>query len=108
MKLNKLLIISFVLFFFLNNCTTLNEAGNVLRNEKTASTDEFLIKKKGPLTQPPDFENMPVPSSSKEEAGSEKKSIQNILKTKQTNAKNNQIKPSSTEQSILKKFKSEK
>ena len=51
---------------------------------------------------------MPVPSSSKEEAGSEKKSIQNILKTKQTNAKNNQIKPSSTEQSILKKFKSEK
>ena len=53
-KLNLLLVI-FILFAACNN---LNEAKKVLKNEKTSTTDEFLVKKKEPLTMPPDFEKL--------------------------------------------------
>ena len=36
------------------------------RNEKIKNTDEFLIKKKEPLTQPPDFDKIPEPGSERE------------------------------------------
>ena len=46
MKLSKSIILTLSLFIILNSCGTFNEASKVLRNEKTNSIDEFLIKKK--------------------------------------------------------------
>ena len=46
MKIIKLLSILFISSAVLNSCSSLGEAGKVLRNEKSTSTDEFLIKKK--------------------------------------------------------------
>jgi len=46
MNFIKLLILSFILSIILNSCASLSEAGKVLRNDKTRSSDEFLIKKK--------------------------------------------------------------
>ena len=105
MKLSKSIILTLSLFIILNSCGTFNEASKVLRNEKTNSIDEFLIKKKGPLTQPPDFEKIPEPSSAKNTQESDQNNIKKILKTNKAQQNNSQTKASSTEESILKKIK---
>ena len=65
MKIIKTWSIFFIFNLTLISCSSLGEAGKILRNEKTASTDEFLIKKQQPLTQPPDFDKIPEPGSIK-------------------------------------------
>ena len=52
-----------ILIFLLAGCGSLSEAGKALRNEKINSTDEFLIEKRGPLTLPPDMNELPKPRS---------------------------------------------
>ena len=42
----------------------MKEAGQVLRNEKIKTNDEFLVKKKQPLILPPDYDKIPAPGSS--------------------------------------------
>ena len=63
------------LFIFLVSCGTFSEAGKALRNEKTRTTDEFLIEKRGPLSLPPKMGELPKPGSKKET----KKRKENIL-----------------------------
>ncbi len=53
----------FILIFLLTACSGLSEAGKALRNEKVRSTDEFLIEKRGPLTLPPNMNELPKPKS---------------------------------------------
>jgi len=57
----------FFYFIFLANifssCSGFQEAAKVLRNEKVRSTDEFLVKKREPLTQPPNIKELPNPNS---------------------------------------------
>ena len=60
--MKKILSILFLPLILLS-CTSLQEAGKVLRNEKINSTDEFLVKKKEPLVLPPDFNKIPEPGS---------------------------------------------
>ena len=55
---NFLLILSLI---FILSCGGFSEAGKVLRNEKTKTTDEFLVKKKNPLVLPPKFGELPSP-----------------------------------------------
>jgi hypothetical protein len=104
MKFIKFLFILCILSIILNACSTLKESGRVLRNEKTKTTDEFLIKKKEPLTQPPDFETIPVPGSIENEV-EEQNSIEKILKTSQPQSGISQSKSSSTEEFILNQIK---
>ena len=73
-----------------------------MRNEKTRSTDEFLVKKKQPLVLPPNFENIPAPDTIKKNKNQEDK-IREILKIPEV--KKNKNKSSSTEQSILEKIR---
>ena len=61
MKKIKLFLLFFCINFMLLSCG--GEVGKIMRNEKIVSTDEFLIKKKGPLSQPPDFNTLPQPGS---------------------------------------------
>ena len=103
MKFIKHFFFLTLLSITLNNCSGLKEAGEVLRNEKSSSTDEFLIKKKEPLTQPPEFYKMPKPGSTQARIESGQKSIEKILNTSETPKK--QTKSSSTEESILKQIK---
>lgn len=51
------------LFIVFTSCNTLKEAGKVIRNEKINTTDEFLVEKKDPLIYPPDYKELPAPSS---------------------------------------------
>jgi len=101
-NLNYLLL----LLILLNSCGGLREAGKVLRNEKTVTTDEFLVEKKEPLVMPPDFKKIPKPGSLTSKQVDEKKRIKNIL-TKEDIQKNNKKQTSSSgvEQSIIEQIR---
>ncbi len=51
-KLINQIIGSFLLLIFLSNCSSVKDA---LSYTKKPSGDEFLVKKKDPLTMPPEF-----------------------------------------------------
>ena len=90
----------------LTACQTFRDAGDVLRNKKKASTDEFLIQKREPLAQPPEFYKLPKPGRiTKKDENSRIKKILKIPDEKTISADN---KPSSSESSIIKKLNSDK
>ena len=98
-------IINFILIailFFLNACSGLSETAQILRNEKIKTTDEFLIKKNEPLSQPPDFEKLIEPGTAKKKNNLEDKDIKKILNA--DNKSNQKSSSSSTEETILKKI----
>ena len=91
----------FITFFILSGCTSLSDAGKIIRNEKTITNDEFLIKKKSPLTIPPDFDKLPSPKSKVEKK--KNKGISEIFKN--MNEEEVTSGASSSESSILKQIK---
>ena len=59
---NKIIIL---IFFFITACAeTLDDVKKGLGGAKSTSTDEFLVKKKDPLTMPPKWEDLPEPGQS--------------------------------------------
>ena len=106
MKIKNISII-FILSILLLSCQS---AKNALQGKKRSSTnEEFLVKKKQPLTVPPDISKLPVPSSeNQEETGIredelEVKEILDISAGDQSN-ENSSENSTSLEQSILKKI----
>lgn len=97
------IIFCLFLIFFLNSCGGLSDAGKVLRNEKTNTTDEFLVKKREPLSLPPDYKELPTPGSLKKNTEDNKSEVSKILKIKEEN--NTLKKSSSVEQSIINQIK---
>ena len=63
-----------------------------MRNEKTSSTDEFLVKKNQPLVIPPNLRELPVPGQTK-------------TKTKETKKNNKEKKIGNLEKTILNEIK---
>ena len=90
-------------FSFLISCAGVKDAGKVLRNEKITNTDEFLVKKKTPLSLPPNYEEIPEPGSIKKKKEKEEDKIKKLLKTSEESKSNSAT--SSTEQSILNKIR---
>ena len=88
----------------LTSCTSMKEAGQVLRNEKVKSSDEFLVKKKQPLILPPNYEKLPVPGSTNKRQSDDKEKIKKILKTSETDQKDIS-KSGSVEKSIIDKIR---
>ena len=99
----KKLSFFFLLIILLNSCG-FKEAGQVLRNEKIRTTDEFLVKKREPLVLPPDYENVPKPGTTSQAKEYEEEKIKKIFKVpeKETSNTKNQ---NSIEKSILDKIK---
>ena len=97
----KIVWISLGFFFLLVSC---GDVGKALRNEKIKNTDEFLVKKKGPLVLPPDYERIPAPDTIVRDNDNEKNKIKKILKapTQQKKIDNNST---SIEKSILEKIR---
>ena len=87
-----ILFLFFTLIF--TSCQSFKDAGKVLRNEKTTTTDEFLIQKRKPLVLPPDFNKLPEPGTKTEANEKDEKKIQEILNFPReevdTNKKNHQ------------------
>ena len=106
MKIKNIFII-FILSILLLSCQTTKDA---LQGKKRSNTnEEFLVKKKQPLTVPPDINKLPVPSSENQEQTeiakdeSEVKEILDITGVDQSN-ENSSENSTSLEQSILKKI----
>ncbi len=97
----KKILFLIVMVLFLQNCASLGEAGKVLRNEKVNTTDEFLIEKKGALSEPPDYTSLPLPESKKDE---NKKKIDNILNIESVNQETEKI-SGSIEEKILREIR---
>ena len=94
----KYIILSLIIFTFV----ACGDAGKTLRNEKTKTTDEFLVKKRQPLVLPPDYNKLPEPKSNEKKV-SKDEDIKSILKTPQKKKSENTS--SSIEQKILNKIR---
>ena len=95
MKKINLSILHLILGLLLYSC---GDAVKTLRNEKITNTDEFLVKKRQPLTLPPDYQVLPEPGSKNLDKEDERNNINKILKVpKNTNKKGS----SNVEQSII-------
>ena len=102
--MKQLNILLLTLFLF-TACNNLNDAKKVLKNEKTISTDEFLVKKKQPLTMPPDFDKLPLPNSVTNKSDlSEEEKIKKIIKLPKENLNKNK-KSSTIEDSIIEQIR---
>ena len=79
----------------------MSEVGKVMRNEKTKTNDEFLVKQKQPLTLPPDFAEIPEPGALEQKAKEEEKN--SIKKAFRIDKEKSNKKPrsGSVEESIL-------
>ena len=97
-KINKT-ILYFILTLFLYSCGGFSDVGKTLRNEKTNTTDEFLVKKREPLTLPPDYKNLPEPGSKNLNKEDKNNKINKILKLPKNNIK--KTGSSNVEQSII-------
>ena len=77
------------LFILLSSCGV----GKALAPQKKSGSDEFLVKKKSPLTMPPSYGELPTPSEKDQRPEEEKTDIKKILtgkksKTLETNSSN--------------------
>ena len=101
----KKFLVIFPLIMLITACTSLDDAGKVLRNEKVRTTDEFLIKKREPLVLPPDFNELPEPGSiSNKNRLEEKEKIKKILKANEE-IDSSKSTSSNNEESILEKVR---
>ena len=91
------------MLIILNACGGLSDAGKVLRNEKTRTTDEFLVKKRDPLILPPDYDTLPEPNTKGAPKKDSNDKIGKILKI--TEEENPVPGSSSVEESIIKNIK---
>ena len=96
----KNIYLNLIIFFLLVSCSGFKEVGKVLRNEKTNTTDEFLVKKRNPLVLPPNYEEIPEPGSILKNEESEEEKIKKILNAPKSESSSN-TKSSSVEESIL-------
>ena len=99
-KLKKNLCL-LILFLFLFNCQSVKDG---LTGQKSSNTDEFLIKKKNPLTLPPEFDELPKPDPKSVEAETEDKfDIKKIIESDNIKIEI-EDETSSLENSIIKKI----
>ena len=93
----------FGVLIFLSGCQSVKET---LAGTKKSNDAEFLVEKKNPLVQPPEFNKLPEPKSlnkvNKEEINS--KDFLDLKKIT-SNKSNDNTSSSSLEDSILKKIK---
>lgn len=102
-KVIGLLVISLIL-------TSCQATKDTLTLKKKSSADEFLVEKKSPLVLPPEYGKLPIPAKDNinENQSGEIEEITNIIgqdkKSLATKVEKNS-KPTSIENSILKKIK---
>ena len=92
------------ILLILSSCGTIKEG---FKNPKKDSADEFLVEKKSPLSMPPSFEELPVPSNQKITEENQTNSIKSLITDKKISdkkIKNAEI-DKDFEQSIIDKIK---
>ncbi|MDC0961128.1 DUF3035 domain-containing protein [Candidatus Pelagibacter sp.] len=99
-KFSLLIILSTIL---LSNCGSVQKAFDP-QNKNTS--EEFLVEKKSPLSMPPSFEELPVPSSEKIDKESQINNIESLITEKNNSEKlETDVSDKNFEQSIIDKIK---
>ena len=94
-----------LVFKFLAGCQTMKE-GFALQKKQAA--DEFLVEKKNPLVQPPEFGKLPAPTDPNiNEEKTDKNKVKQLLGSNSTSQKTIELEGSSKkiEENILEKIK---
>ena len=103
MKYIKLIIfLNFILFF--SSCGSIKEG---FSNQKRNNSDEFLVEKKSPLITPPDYNDLPVPSSN-DKPLNDNNAIKSLISNENDkDIKNNNLKElnKNFEESLIEKIK---
>ena len=105
MKIRKISIL-LLFIFFLNACSGASDIFN--DKKRSEKSDEFLVEKKKPLTEPPDINELPVPLD-QENQGIEDEEINikkalNIDESKNVILENNSDEQKNLEETILEKI----
>ena len=83
------LIIYFLILLIFASCGTLKEG---FSNQKKDNTDEFLVKKKSPLVMPPDYDELPLPSSKDDQINENESKVKKLITNNtETNNSNNKV-----------------
>ena len=80
---NKILVI-ITLCLFITGCNSVKKAFDP---ERKNSSEEFLVEKKSPLSMPPEFDELPIPSNEKVDKESQVSNIESLITEKNTNEK---------------------
>lgn len=107
-KLLKNTLFAILILGTFNACQSVKDG---LSGKKQTNSDEFLVKKKNPLSLPPDFENLPKPTTSNKNDDKKDTEIslmeilsKNVITKNKVSVSETQI--GSLEKNILKKIKS--
>jgi hypothetical protein len=99
---NKILVI-ITLCLFITGCNSVKKAFDPQRKN---SSEEFLVEKKLPLSMPPDFDELPIPSNEKVDKESQISNIESLIIEKDSNEKSEIIESDKDfEELILDKIK---
>ena len=109
--MNKTIFTILLLLITLSACNSIKKG---LKGEGKKGTDEFLVEKKSPLILPPNFDELPVPTSETDNnvalTKEDTSSIEDIINqssSTDTSKKNNNLK-NSIEESIIEKINRKK
>ena len=103
MKNIKFLILMILGTIIISNCGLMQQAFDP-QNKNTS--EEFLVEKKSPLSMPPSFEELPVPSNEKIDQESQINNIESLITENNNNEKlETTDSDKDFEQSILDKIK---
>ena len=80
---NKILVI-ITLCLFITGCNSVKKAFDP---ERKNSSEEFLVEKKSPLSMPPEFDELPIPSNEKVDKESQVSNIESLITEKNSNEK---------------------
>ena len=104
----KKIILFIISIIFLHSCSGVRD---VLEGKKRSeNSDEFLVEKKNPLTEPPDINELPVPLDQEEEnsetSNEDSTDIEKALNSEQSKDLNNNEnnEETSLEKTILEKI----
>tara|TARA_B100001175_G_scaffold300917_1_gene293618 strand:+ start:467 stop:787 length:321 start_codon:yes stop_codon:yes gene_type:complete len=99
---NKILVI-FIIGLFISSCNTVKKAFDPQRKN---SSEEFLVEKKSPLSMPPEFDELPVPSNEIVNKEDQDDNIESLITEKNNDEKLETDESNKDfEQSILDKIK---
>ena len=99
----KFLILLILGTILLSGCSSVQ---NALDPQNKNTSEEFLVEKKSPLSMPPGFEELPIPSSEKIENENQANNIKTLITKNNNNKTLESIEPDKDfEQSILDKIK---
>ena len=84
---NRILVI-ITLGLFISGCNSVKKAFDP---ERKNSSEEFLVEKKSPLSMPPEFDELPIPSNEKVDKESQISNIDLLITEKDSTEKSEVI-----------------